>query len=1261
MKNRIIAFVLVALTGALGFAADHQMLDQVTVDYVSGNGGGLTNVDWVNGVVNKPSSLAGYGITDTVVQAESDPVWSGVSGTVVYTNDSRLTDARTPLAHNQDWSTITNTPASLAGYGITDTVVQAETDPVWTADKTNYIAVGTPGTGTNLSGYNNDVGYLTNAPDPTVELTQIRLLADKGVSIGEMGVTWTTNMVYNYTNVAPQEPRWIAKVGPLAAVVGAIHASGNPMVYRTFDAGKTWDLRTVTNWTGTNFGTSKGIHNVTYLGNGKLVSTKVTASGCVMVSDDYGLTWRAVTNMNGILPAATTGAKPLVLTDGRIITFNYGANTLRPSNGYFMVSSDRAETWSFYPVNIVDTNEYNVTRSFVQPYRDNPNYIVAAGFAQGYTPGSSYTNGIIQKSTDGGQTWTRVFRGINSFKFDELVALDSTNLLAFGFNGAQTATYAYKSSDQGVSWRCVYTNTTSGNVQNQAFNLGNGTILMGLADTAGSTACDLIKSIDYGETWKIIKSSSISGASGSDPMVFDDLTTIWFAGNGPSFNYYRWQWNIDKMSDYTIQTNFDAVNSAIVAETARATNAEAALQSTLNDVVARTNLSQYNNDAGFITNAPAQDMNHANMTNLDYASAGHTGFQPAGDYATGTPVYVESDPVWSGVASTVVYTNDSRLTDARTPLAHDQDWSTITGTPTSLSGYGITDTVVQVESDPVWSAASNLYYQASNPSNFITTADVSSPANIRYVAKNGNDANDGSVTRPFLTVQAAVDSIVNSDSNRYVISVSPGVYAETLVFTNGQTLLFDMNAAVIQGNVTWYIAPTSTSFRAKTIFRGADMRPAYTSYQMNGIEGNLTIVNNAATSRYPGLHLLDCGIKGNIEWTGETNRGFISHVFMHNATYTGDLIVTNSAVLHVNLYAYNSYSSGSASIGGAIGHVSPYVMANVLMTRAWLIGAPGAGGAGGDWMNVSWKTGSSFVNDGSFGGTVNADAYSYYQYLKAVTTNASTNTTFNLMDGAIGVSVTNAPVNYSVSAANVLAHLQGIDAKLANMATGTPVYVESDPVWSGVAGTVVYTNDSRLTDARTPLAHDQAWSTITNTPASLAGYGITDTVVQVESDPVWTGVSNTVVYTNDSRLTDARVPLAHNQDWSTITNTPTSVAGYGITNAIVEGDPRLTNARPPEAHNHAWSDINSGVPTSVEGYGITNAVKHADIGVTVQPYNANLNPLGLNDGGALTNLNLTTVVSGGKFVIVWEGSTSTVYVVNSDNTVSNKMGVFWNE
>lgn len=75
----------------------------------------------------------------------------------------------------------------------------------------------------------------------------------------------------------------------------------------------------------------------------------------------------------------------------------------------------------------------------------------------------------------------------------------------------------------------------------------------------------------------------------------------------------------------------------------------------------------------------------------------HTGY--ALESALGTAAYASAgdfDPAGSAAAITLaglggVATSDARLSDARAPTAHDQAWSTITGTPTTRAGYGITD------------------------------------------------------------------------------------------------------------------------------------------------------------------------------------------------------------------------------------------------------------------------------------------------------------------------------------------------------------------------------------------------------------------------------------------------------------------------------------------------------------------------------------------------------------------------------------------
>lgn len=65
-------------------------------------------------------------------------------------------------------------------------------------------------------------------------------------------------------------------------------------------------------------------------------------------------------------------------------------------------------------------------------------------------------------------------------------------------------------------------------------------------------------------------------------------------------------------------------------------------------------------------------------------------------------------------SSTVCIGNDSRLSDARTPIAHDQAWSTITSTPTTLVGYGITDgqkTITSGTAAPSGGVDGDIYLQ----------------------------------------------------------------------------------------------------------------------------------------------------------------------------------------------------------------------------------------------------------------------------------------------------------------------------------------------------------------------------------------------------------------------------------------------------------------------------------------------------------------------------------------------------------------------
>lgn len=63
-----------------------------------------------------------------------------------------------------------------------------------------------------------------------------------------------------------------------------------------------------------------------------------------------------------------------------------------------------------------------------------------------------------------------------------------------------------------------------------------------------------------------------------------------------------------------------------------------------------------------------------------------------------------------------------------------------------------------------------------------------------------------------------------------------------------------------------------------------------------------------------------------------------------------------------------------------------------------------------------------------------------------------------------------------------------------------------------------------------PLGHTHAWADISGTPTTLAGYGITDAYTKAQSDAAY-------------------APIAHTHTFASLTGKPTTLVGYGITDA----------------------------------------------------------------------------------------------------------------
>ena len=201
---------------------------------------------------------------------------------------------------------------------------------------------------------------------------------------------------------------------------------------------------------------------------------------------------------------------------------------------------------------------------------------------------------------------------------------------------------------------------------------------------------------------------------------------------------------------------------------------------------------------------------------------------------------------------------------------------------------------------------------------------------------------------------------------------------------------------------------------------------------------------------------------------------------------------------------------------------------------------------------------------------------------------------------------------------------------------------------SALSGTFPAIDGSNITNLTIPA---QTFASLTGKPTTLAGYGITDATSN--NNPTFTGA---VDFTGATSI-DFNTVTINNLEFADISTTPTTLAGYGITDGFDGDYGSLSNT--PTLFSGVFADLTSK-PTTIAGYGITDAFDGAFGSLSGTP--TTLSGYGITDALASTSTgNVTLDVNGaGLGISIGNASTSgsTVSIgAEVNNTSVNMNGV----
>jgi len=297
------------------------------------------------------------------------PSYGTAANTITQGNDARLSDARTPLAHTQAFSTITSTPTTLSGYGISDAYTQ-------TAANAKFVDLTSAQTILGIKNFGEKIRV--NGPITGQDAS--------GAALQVNGFMRTGNIFLHTGGLVPDNVRAGDTLSNNAGnltwtglTTGAVYHSGNFVAGTNYVASETDTFASVT---GRGSSTTAAISVVR---NGLAASFGVNANA-------PNATIASQTNYIQIVGGSATDSMGVVFHNSGISTSAFEYINTAGNTGYFNLKSDDAD-WNarinnnviWHAGNFVAGTNYQTPLSNVAFTNVNNNFSVAQTFASSVT------------------------------------------------------------------------------------------------------------------------------------------------------------------------------------------------------------------------------------------------------------------------------------------------------------------------------------------------------------------------------------------------------------------------------------------------------------------------------------------------------------------------------------------------------------------------------------------------------------------------------------------------------------------------------------------------------------------------------------------------------------------------------------------------------------------------------------------------------------------------------------------------------------